>query len=105
MITVMTTVSDLSVAEKLANGIISARLAACVQVFQPMKSFYFWNDEIQTDSEHLLLIKTLEEKYDDLEKFIRENHPYEVPEIIAISAEKVSQSYLEWMKKYLITEK
>ena len=101
MIIVMTTTPDLSLAEDLARRIIFAHLAACVQILPPMTSFYFWKDEVQTDAEHLLLIKTLEEKYDDLEKFIQENHSYEVPEIVAISAKKVSESYLEWMKNYL----
>ena len=101
MIILMTTTSDLSVAEDLARRIISAHLAACVQILPPMKSFYFWKDEVQADAEHLLLIKTLEEKFDDLEKFIRENHPYEVPEIVALQAEKVSESYLNWMKDFL----
>ena len=105
MIIVMTTTPDLSLAEDLARRIIFAQLAACVQILPPMKSFYFWKDEVQSDSEHLLLIKTLEEKFDDLERFIRENHTYEVPEIVAVSAEKVSESYLGWMKEYLITER
>jgi len=101
MIIVLTTVPSLSAAEDLANGIISAHLAACVQVMPPMKSFYFWKDEVQTDSEHLLLIKTLEENFDGLEKFIQANHSYEVPEIVALSAQKVSETYLNWMKVFL----
>ena len=105
MIIVMTTAPDLSLAEDLARRMIFAHLAACVQILPPMKSFYFWKDEVQADSEHLLLIKTLEEKFHALEKFIRENHPYEVPEIVAVSAEKVSENYLGWMKEFLITEK
>jgi periplasmic divalent cation tolerance protein len=104
MIIVMTTTPDLSIAEDLARRIIFAHLAACVQILPPMKSYYFWKDEVQADAEHLLLIKTLEEKFDDLERFIQENHPYEVPEIVAVSAENVSESYLSWMKAYLITE-
>lgn len=102
MIIVLTTVPDLPSAEDLASRIISAHLAACVQIMPPMKSFYFWKDKVQTDSEHLLLIKTLEEKYDGLEKFIQSNHSYEVPEIVTLSAEKVSEDYLSWMKEYLI---
>ena len=105
MIIVLTTVPDLPAAEDLASRIISAHLAACVQVMPPMKSFYFWKDEVQIDSEHLLLIKTLPEKFEELEKFIEANHSYDVPEIVALSAEKVSQNYLNWMKEYLRTEK
>ncbi len=85
-------------AESLARKIVEANLAACVQVLPAMKSFYFWDGAIQTDSEHLLLIKTRAEKFDELETFIQANHSYEVPEIVALSAEKVSESYLNWVK-------
>ncbi len=70
-----------------------------------MKSFYVWKGEVQIDSEHLLLIKTLPENYLELEKFIQAHHSYEVPEIIALSAEKVSESYLNWMVESLKVKK
>lgn len=101
MLIVLTTTPDVEEAESLARKIVEARLAACVQVLPPMKSFYFWESEIQTDSEHLLLIKTLPEKFDGLKDFIEANHSYSVPEIVALAAEKVSESYLGWMKDYL----
>ncbi len=101
-IVVLTTVSNSEKAETLARQIVEAKLAACVQVLPQMKSFYFWENAVQTDSEHLLLIKTLEEKFDELKEFIQKNHSYDVPEIVALSAEKVSESYLDWMEKYLI---
>ncbi len=104
MIIVLTTTPNIEEAESLARKIVEAKLAACVQVLSAMKSFYFWEGEIQKDAEHLLLIKTLEEKFDELEKFIRANHSYELPEIVAISAEKVSQSYLGWLSDYLKNE-
>jgi periplasmic divalent cation tolerance protein len=100
-IVVLTTAPSSEEAENLARKIIEAKLAACVQVLPKMKSFYFWENQIQPDSEHLLLIKTLGEKYDELEKFIRANHSYDVPEIVALAAERVSESYLDWMKDYL----
>jgi periplasmic divalent cation tolerance protein len=100
-IVVLTTVTNTEEAETLARKIIEAQLAACVQILPPMKSVYFWKDEIQTDSEYLLLIKTLTKKYDELEKFIQTNHSYDVPEIVALSAEKVSATYLGWMENYL----
>ena len=100
-IVVLTTVANTEAAEILARKIIESKLAACVQVLPLMKSFYFWEDQIQTDSEHLLLIKTLTEKYDELEEFIQANHSYEVPEIVALAAERVSESYLTWLENYL----
>ena len=100
-IVVLTTVANTEAGETLARKIIEARLAACVQILPPMQSVYFWKDEIQIDSEHLLLIKSLAEKYGELECFIQTNHSYEVPEIVALTAESVSESYLGWMENYL----
>ncbi|HEY0457784.1 MAG TPA: divalent-cation tolerance protein CutA [Pyrinomonadaceae bacterium] len=101
MIIVLTTTPDTGEAERLARKIVEARLAACVQVLPRMKSFYYWEGAVQADSEHLLLIKTLPGKYGELEEFIRSNHSYSVPEIVALSAEKVSEDYFDWLKKYL----
>lgn len=100
MLVVLTTTPNPEEAETLARKIVEAKLAACVQVLPEMKSFYFWENEIQSEPEHLLLIKTLEERFEELRKFIQANHSYEVPEIVALSAEKVSQSYLDWVKDY-----
>jgi periplasmic divalent cation tolerance protein len=100
-IVVLTTVANTEEAETLARKIVEAKLAACVQVLPPMKSVYFWEDKIQTDSEHLLLIKTLAEKFDELEKFIQTNHSYDVPEIVALAADRVSESYFGWISNYL----
>ncbi len=97
----LTTVPNAEEGETLARKIVEAKLAACVQILPPMKSVYFWENEVQIDAENLLLIKTLAEKYADLERFIQTNHSYDVPEIIALPAEKVSDSYLNWLKDYL----
>lgn len=101
MLVVLTTVSDFKEAETLAEKIVGSKLAACVQILPPMTSVYFWEGKIRKEPEHLLLIKTLENKYADLEAFIRENHSYDVPEIVAINAEHVSAGYLKWMQDYL----
>ncbi len=100
-IVVLTTVADTEEAEVLARKIVEAKLAACVQVLPPGKSFYFWENQIKADSEHLLLIKTLAAKFDELERFIKTNHSYDVPEIVALVSERVSESYLGWIKSYL----
>ncbi len=98
MLILLTTTSNVEEAESLARKIVEAKLAACVQILPAMKSFYFWENEIQTDTEHLLLIKTLEEKFDELKEFIQKNHSYDVPEIVALAAEKVAENYLNWIK-------
>lgn len=104
MLVVLITTSNSEEAETLAQKIVVSKLAACVQIMPQMKSFYFWEGSIQQDAEHLLLIKTLSEKFAELETFIKKNHSYEVPEIVALSAEKVSESYLNWTRKYLMSE-
>lgn len=97
---VFTTVSGADEAAELAKKIVTAKLAACVQI-SSVDSHYFWDGELLSEPEHLLSIKTLSEKYDQLERFIEANHPYEVPEIIALDAERVSAGYLNWMADYL----
>lgn len=104
MIIIFTTVSEEAEAERLANGLIEGHLAACVQILSPMKSIYVWQGELQQDSEHLLLIKTLPEKYAEVERFILENHSYETPEIVSVPAEQISERYLKWVRESVKTE-
>lgn len=101
MLIIFTTITNLSEAEILAKSIITKKLAACVQILPQVKSFYHWENAVQVDSEYLLLIKTLESKYQKLEKFIDENHSYTTPEIVAIKSEEVAEGYLAWMNDYL----
>jgi len=101
LLIVFTTAPNSEEAESLAQKIIDARLAACVQVLPQMTSFYTWEGKTQREPEHLLLIKTLGSKYDELERFIIANHSYSVPEIVAIDAARESRPYLDWMKELL----
>lgn len=101
MLVVLTTTPTEEEAERLAQKIIGAKLAACVQILPQMKSFYFWENQVQNDSENLLLIKTLDEKFIKLKEFIEKNHSYDVPEIVALRAEDVSESYLKWLTEFL----
>lgn len=101
MIVVFTTVSNVEEGERLAKKLVEARLAACVQVLPQMKSFYFWDGKVQKDDEHLLLIKTLETKFTELSEFIKSNHSYETPEIVAMDSRAVDAKYLKWMTDFL----
>ena len=98
----MTTIDSEEKAEELAKGIVEERLAACVQVLPRMTSYFFWKGAVQREAEHLLLIKTVEEKYAAVEAYIREHHSYDVPEVAAIRAEQVSEPYAKWLADYLI---
>jgi periplasmic divalent cation tolerance protein len=96
LIVVLCTVPDGATAERLAKGLVEERLAACVNAIPGVKSFYRWQGKIETDNEIQLLIKTRGERFDELAAWINANHPYEVPEIVAIPAERVSEAYLAW---------
>ncbi len=87
--------------EKLAEAIVESGLAGCVQMLPAMTSFYIWQGKLEREKEHLLLIKTLEDRYDELERFITEHHSYDVPEIVAVNAEHVSGPYAEWLGSVL----
>ncbi|MCY7344604.1 MAG: divalent-cation tolerance protein CutA [Pyrinomonadaceae bacterium] len=101
VIVVLTTVANSEEAERLARKIVEAKLAACVQILPPMRSVYVWENAVQSASENLLLIKTFDGKFDELDKFIREHHSYEIPEIVALAAENISASYLGWLQNSL----
>ena len=88
-------------AETLAEKMVNAKLAACVQIMPQMTSVYVWEGKVQKEREHLLLIKTLSEKFDALEDFIKVNHSYTVPEIVAIDDERASHEYVRWMHEVL----
>lgn len=93
---VLTTTSSREEARRLAGRLVENRLAACVQIL-PIESVYAWKGAIQNDEEVLLLIKTRTELYAPLEAFIKEVHSYEVPEILRLPVEAVSESYLRWI--------
>ena len=101
MLIVFTTVSTEADGERLAKKIVKSKLAACVQVLPRMLSFYSWQGRVNIDAEHLLLIKTLPERFDELSAFITANHPYETPEIAAVDAARVSEPYFAWMREVL----
>jgi periplasmic divalent cation tolerance protein len=94
---VITNLPDRDSAEKLAALLIEQRLAACVNILAACASVYRWQDEIQHDEEHPLLIKTVQARYADLEAAIRASHPYELPEIIAVPLTHGLPAYLQWV--------
>ena len=95
---VVTNLPDRASAEKLGALLIEQRLAACVNLLAPCDSVYRWRGEIRRDQEHPLLIKTTQERYAELEASIRANHPYELPEIIAVSIVQGLSAYLQWVE-------
>lgn len=91
------TCPDRQVAERIANTIVAESLAACVNILPGITSVYRWQGQVQQDPEILLIIKTDGDTYPALETRIRALHPYEVPEIIALSIRRGMAEYLDWM--------
>ena len=83
-------------AVEIARELIGERLAACINIIEGIRSLYWWRGEVEDDSEDLMIIKTRKCLLNSLRDKIREVHPYEVPEIIAISPLYVLDEYKEW---------
>lgn len=94
---VLTNLPDQASADRLAAALVDARLAACVNILAPCRSVYRWKDAVEHADEIPLLIKTTEAGYAALEAAIRAQHPYDVPEIIAIPVARGLPDYLAWV--------
>lgn len=95
---VLVTASSEAEAERIANALVEAKLAACVN-FLPIRSVYTWKGEVCRDEEWQLVIKTCLRHFSDLEAKIRSLHSYETPEIIALPIVAGSQPYLQWIQQ------
>ncbi len=84
-------------AARLARGLVEARLCACVNLVSPIRSVYRWKGEVHDEAEHLLLIKTARDRFDAVRAWILANHPYEVPEVLALPVVDGSSAYLGWL--------
>ena len=93
----LTTVSSEEEGRRLARALVERRLAACVNVIPNLNSIYRWQGAVEEAAEVLLLIKTTEERLSALEAALGELHSYEVPELLVLTPEAGSQSYLAWL--------
>jgi periplasmic divalent cation tolerance protein len=97
LVVLCTAPADDRVCLALARGLVEAKLAACVNIVPGVRSVYSWQGSLNEDAEVQLLIKTRPELFDALERWLREHHPYEVPEIIALPVTTCSAPYLAWL--------
>ena len=95
---VLVTAPDSEVAVKLARALVEAGLAACVNVVEGVRSIYRWEGEVRDEREVLLVIKTRRERSDELAARVRELHPYDVPEVLALPVVGGSRPYLDWVR-------
>src|ERR1700674_3215764 len=96
-IVVLMTAASREEANQIAELLVSARLAACVQILPEIESVYRWQDEVKREKEILLLAKTVASRFDELESKVRALHSYETPEIIALPITTASEPYLKWL--------
>ncbi len=95
---VLTTIDDEEKASSMARRIIGEKLAACVSIIPRVKSIYLWRGSVEEASEYILLIKTVGSRLRELVEFLRREHTYELPEIIAVKVDSGLREYLEWVK-------
>jgi periplasmic divalent cation tolerance protein len=100
---VLCTVPDEGIAEKIAEALVSEKLAACVNIVPGITSVYRWKGAIEHDRELLLIIKSAQDAYPALENRVRALHPYELPEVIAVPIGNGLPEYLDWITNSLKT--
>lgn len=84
-------------AERIARALVDERAAACVNVVPGVVSIYRWKGEVMRDDEVLLVMKTRDDKLSALREALRRVHPYELPEIVALSPAEVDEAYARWV--------
>lgn len=96
-IVVLMTAGSREEAARLAEMLVGARLAACVQIMPEVESIYHWQGNIERAPETLMLAKTTPENFAELESAVRALHSYQTPEIVALPITHASAPYLEWL--------
>ncbi|MGA9773447.1 MAG: divalent-cation tolerance protein CutA [Blastocatellia bacterium] len=86
-------------ASRIANTLVTERLAACVNIVSHIESVYRWQGEVARDRETLMIIKTTDDRYAELERRVKELHSYTTPEVIAFRIERGSGAYLDWLRE------
>lgn len=95
---VLVTAPNEDEARRIANALVEERLAACVNIVAAIESVYRWEGQVTTDRETLLIIKTTDERYEELEQRVKELHSYSTPEVIAFKIDRGSSEYLSWLR-------
>jgi periplasmic divalent cation tolerance protein len=101
IIIVVTTLPDRQQAAEMARMLVERRLAACAQISGPITSTYWWQGKVEEDEEWQVKAKTCRARFDELSRAIRairESHPYELPQIVAIQAAEILDEFAQWIK-------
>jgi len=96
---IITTVPDKKIGNKIINLLLKEKLASCCQIIGPIESHYWWENRTEKGKEWLIFIKCKKKNYKKIEKIIKENHPYKVPEIISFEISNLSVEYSKYLKE------
>jgi len=98
LLVVITTLPTIEAATALAKALVESHLAACVQMNEGVYSVYRWEGKICEEQEILLSVKTMSHQWEEICAFIKDSHPYDLPEIMAFSPEQYDQQYGQWVR-------
>lgn len=104
IVVMITTLPDRAAAGALARALIDERLAACVNIMPPCTSVYRWQGAVESADEVPLWIKTRAAAIDQVTQFIKDRHPYELPEVIALPVTAGLTPYLDWVSAQTLPE-
>ena len=99
-VVVLITASSAQEANSIAEALVREKLAPCVSVVPEVSSTYWWDGEVQSAKESLLIVKTSSDVFEALKDRVLELHSYDVPEIICLPLVNASEDYLSWMRGY-----
>lgn len=103
LIIIMTTVNTKEQSDEIIKAVLDKKYVACVQT-REIESHYVWDNELCHDKEILIWLKTEDRMYGKIEQLLKDIHPYEVPEIISVPIENVSDGYMNWVKESIVKE-
>lgn len=95
---VLVTVPDLAIARSLAGNLLGKRLIACANFVPGLESIYFWQGRIESSAEVQMVLKTTRALLPEVESAIRQDHPYDTPEILALTPSEGSVRYMDWLR-------
>lgn len=98
-VVVFITVDSQETARKITDKLLTERKAACVNIIPKVESQYWWQGKIESTNELLLIVKTHAVLLEELIALVKQNHPYSVPEIIALPIIGGNKDYLKWIDR------
>jgi len=94
---VLVTTPTVEEGERIAHILLNAKKAACINIVPAVRSRFWWQGKIDSADEALLMVKTRAPLFEELIRLVKENHSYEVPEVIALPISAGNEDYLRWL--------